>query len=412
MKRFLALLLLLTMLPVIPVLAEDEIDVPTVILEDTWVNDDFSMTFSADGTAVLNYSKAEHEGTWEYVNKLVYFHYQQFGDQTLKLRMSQNDGDYYLTCNWFTLQMKAVKEQKEKEAKESADKKLQKLEWKEEITLDFMSFSLENVKVYRSLDQMIDDYPETWSMSLTKGKKYLVVYGTAKNLSNNQYWLSSIRAQVVLDEKDTYDTNVYTVKKGDTYCGNSLDVKGTAKLCLAAEVPEDIADSFKTAQVRFSLYNFMAGKPQKDFEGDFFFQLDIGEDKVKSAKKGPTRKKAFFKYEKNKSVPKPSSFTDVRENGGDTYQDMCPSDGKSYEVQSWYLIKRFDGDKFATLVKAYIKGLKQEGLTVTTLDGKKSKYQNANYTYYIIKKGKTLLGWISLRNNNDNYNPNVYIIKK
>ena len=106
MKRFLALLLLLTLLPAVPALGEEKIDVPAVIPEDTWVNDDFTMTFSADGTGTLAYHDTVHEGTWEYVNDMVYFRYQQYGDQTIKLSMTQKDGIYLLSSNYFQLQMK------------------------------------------------------------------------------------------------------------------------------------------------------------------------------------------------------------------------------------------------------------------------------------------------------------------
>ena len=412
MKRFLAFLLLLTLLPVVPVLAEDEIDVPAVILEDTWVNDDFTMTFAADGTAVMTFNEAVHEGTWEYVNKLVYFHYQQYGDLTVKLRMTQSDGEYYLSCNWFSLQMKAVREKKIQEAKETAEEKLQKLKWKEEVTLDFMSFSLDNVKVYRSPSQMIDDYPSNYMFSTVKGKKFLVVYGTAKNLSNNQYWLSNMRARVVLDEKDTYDMDIYTVQKGDTYYGNSVvNPKGTAKLCLAAELPEDVADSFKTALVRFSLNNYITGRPQKDFEGDFFFQINIGEDKAKSARKAPARKKTYFEYEKNKSIPKPSSYMDAYEENGSSYQTTHPTNNKACNIKYFYIRSRFDGETPAMLVKDYVKYLKKEGLTVKKVSGEKTNYQDENFTFYIINKGKTPLGWIQLQSN-DTYSATVYIIKK
>lgn len=410
MKRFLALLLLLTLLPLVPALGEDEIDVPAVILEDTWVNDDFTMTFSADGTGALTYHDATHEGTWEYVNEMVYFHYQQLVDLTVKLSMTKRDGEYWLSSNYFALQMKAVREKDEQEAKEVAEKKLHTLEWGEEITLDFMSFSLEDVKVYRSLYQLIEDYQ--WTMSTVKGKKYLVISGTVKNPDNNQRWLSNTRAEVVLDEKDTYKADVFVMQKGDTYYGNSLlDKNVTGKLVFAVEIPEDVAGSFTTAKLRFNLYNYMAGSPSKDFEGDFFFQLNIDEAKAKSARKAPTRKKTYYQYGKNKSIPKPSSYTDVREGENGTYQDMHPATGKNCDVKAYYYYSRFDGETPAEATKAYIKGLKDEGLTVTKLDGAKSKYNNEMYTFYIISKGKTQLGWIRVYSDSD-YSANISIIKK
>ena len=409
MKRFLALLLLLTLLPLVPALGEEEIDVPAVILEDTWVNDDFTMTFSADGTGVMTYHDATHEGTWEYVNKMVYFHYQQLGDLTVKLSMTKRDGEYILSSNFFTLQKKAVREQKEQESKETAEKNLKVLEWGEEVALDFMSFSLDDVKVYRSLYQLIDDYQ--WQFPITKGKKYLVVYGTVKNPDDNERWLGGIRAEVVLDEKDTYKMDVYTVPKGETYYTTGLLKKATQKLFFAAEIPEDVAGSFATAELRFSLYNFLAGTPTKDFEGDFFFRLSIDEAKAKSARKAPARKKTYYTAGKNKSIPKPSSYTDVIEESSGSYTRMHPTSGKGVDVKGYYFRSQFDGETPEEVVKTYVKGLKSEDLTVSKVDGKKSKYGTEMYTFYTINKGKTALGWIELYGNNS-YSAEVYIIEK
>ncbi len=411
MKRFLALLLLLTLLPAVPALGEEKIDVPAVILEDTWVNDDYTMAFSADGTAVMTYKDITHEGTWEYVNDMVYFRYQQYGDQTIKLSMTQKDGIYLLSSNYFQLQMKAVRERNEQEAKETAEKKQVDLAWGDEVTLDFMSFSFTGAKILRSPYQIIDDYPQNYYYSQVKGKKYLLVYGSVKNPDQNERWLNRIRAEVVLDEKDTYKMDVYAIGKGDTYLNSILTKNAAGKLVLSAELPEEAAASFTTAQVRFSLDNYLAGTPQKEFEGDFFFSLNIDEAGVKSARKGVSRKKVFFEVGKNKSVPKPSSYMDAVEEEGGIYQLLYPATGKVVNAKEYYIRSRFDGETPAELVKAYVKKLKDEGLTVTKLDGKKAKDPRDGVTYYLILKGKTPLGWIELREGS-NYSANLEIIKK
>ena len=412
MKRFLALLLLLTLLPAVPAMGEEKIDVPAVILEDAWVDDNFTLTFSADGAGVMIYGSAVHEGTWEYVNDLVYFHYQQYGDLTIKMTMSKRDGEYWLSSSYFSLQMKAVRERDEQEARESAKKKLHALKWNEEITLDFMSFSFEDVKIYRSMYQVIDNYPDTWTLSTVKGKKYLALYGTAKNPGNDSLLLSSIRAEVILDGQNTYKMSVYAAQKGDTYLNSWLNGKTTAKLCFIAELPDAVANSFTAAQIRFNLNNYLAGgSPKKDYEGDFFFQLSFGEAKAKAARKGPARAKTYYVYGKNKAIPRPSSYTDVTETESNTFQNMHPSSGKSYNIKSFYFHSRFDGETPLEVINVYVKGLKGDGFTVAKVDGRKSKYQNENCTFYTINKGKTPLGWIEVYGANA-YDATIYIIKQ
>ena len=409
MKRFLALLLLLTLLPVLPGLAEEEIDVPAVILGDTWVTDNFSMSFSADGSGVLTSNGVTHEGTWEYVNGLVYFRYQQYGDQTLKLTMKKNDGVCQLSCSYFTLRMKADADRIKQEAEETAKKKTVVLKWGDEITLDFISFSLENAVVLRSLEQMIENTP--WTFSPTKGKKYLVVYGTVKNLQNVSIWINNAFAEVTLDGKDTYKMYMYAFHQGDTYINSTLNQDATARLLLSAEIPEAAADSFTTAQVQLNINNFMSSIPQKAYEGDFIFQLGIDESKARSAQKGPARKKVTFTFGKNKSLPSPASYLDVILEDGAEFETMHPSSGKSAKVKHYFFRSRFEGDTLQDTVNAYLNALKGDGLTTKKLTGKKSKYNDENRTFYIIKKGKTEVGWIDL-SSSDNYSASIYIVKK
>ena len=411
-KRFLAILLLLTLLPLIPALGEDDIDVPAVIVEDTWIDDNLAMTFAADGTGTLTYKNITHEGTWEIVNNLVYFRYEQLGEQIVKLTMSKWDGEYRLSANSFLLQMKSARERIEQDARKAAKKKLHALEWGEEIALDFMSFTLDDVKVCRSVQQIVEDFPSNYTLSTVKGKKYLLVYGTVKNPDDIARWLGNIRAEAVLDGESTYKMEVYCFEKGATYFFNST-LNGNAKgqICFAAEIPEEAAESFKTAQVNFSLYNYLAGTPQKDYEGDFFFTLKIGKAKVKTAKKGASLKKEYYEYGKNKSVPKPSSYTEVSESLNGAWGSMHPTDGKVYDAKNYFISSRFEGDNAAELSKIYVKGLKGEGLTVTKVSGAKSKYNNETVTYYTINDGKTALGWIEVSDSNT-YGFNVIIMKK
>ena len=411
MKRFLAILLLLTLLPLIPAMGEDEIDVPAVIQEDTWLDDNFTMTFAADGTGVMTYRDITHEGTWEYVNGMVYFHYDQLGEQTIKLSVTKKDGQYSLSGNYFTLQTKSSREQNEQEAAKTAKKKTHALEWGEEITLDFITFTLDDVKVYRSQQQAIDDFPSNYLLSTVKGKKFLLVTGTVKNLDDNVRLLNNIRAEVILDKESSYKTEVFYAKKGDTYFNSALNANVTGKLVFSTELPEDTADSFATAQLRFSLNNYLAGAPKKDFEGDFFFSLNIGKAKVKEARKVPSRKKTYLEYGKNKSVPSATFCMDVRVSVDGTWSDMHPTDGKIYEIKCYSVSSRFDGDKPEDFVKTYVKALKKEGFTVTKVNGEKSKYNNETLTFYTISSEKTPLGWITVSSSNT-YSMSVYIVKK
>lgn len=410
MKRFLAILLLLTLLPLIPALGEDEIDVPAVIQEDTWLDDNFTMTFAADGTGVMTYRDITHEGTWEYVNGMVYFRYDQLGEQTIKLSLAKKDGQYSLSGNYFTLQSKSARVQNEQDAAKAKKKKLHTLDWGEEITLDFMTFTLDDVKVVRSQQQVIKDYPSNYMYSTVAGKKYLIVTGTVKNLDDNTRLLSNLRAEVILDKENTYKANVFAYKKGETYLNSGLNGNYAGNLVISAEIPEDAADSFATAQVNLNLNNYLAGAPNKDYEGDFFFSLNIGKAKVKAARKS-SLKKSYFEYGKNKSIPKLSSYMEATESLSGSWQNTHPSDGKSYEVKNYFLSSRYDGDILADYTKAYVKALKGEGLTVTKVSGQKSKYNNETLTFYTINDGKTALGWLEI-NEANLYGINLYIVKK
>ena len=371
MKRCLSVLLsFILLLPLLPASAEEPAWAD-ILTGRRWISDGGnSLTLNADGTGVFD-NGMPIDGAWSLLGTSVTFSYQLYGARSFTLVINELDGDYLLISPegtaFYSEELWA-----RKQADQAANSRAYPLAWDEEVRVGFASMKLSGFQACRELRS-----PSGVGLleKDTPGSKYLTATGTISNQGGASVNRYAISVQVVVDGQYTYDGLAMFENNG------SLDMKlpaaASGKLYLYAQVPDEIALSFREAKVLFGFNDQFKTNPRNPEEADFFFALTADEALSARAKQEPPKEKTYF--EESPSLPVPTSYADVKQSG----RSSSKSNGKVTKIEYRYRLM-YDSDQGEQVFAKYIEGLRADGYKIETSGGS-----------YVISNGNKKIATVS-----------------
>ncbi|MBR1586422.1 MAG: hypothetical protein IJ662_12850 [Clostridia bacterium] len=257
--------------------------------------------------------------------------------------------------------------------------KVNALKWKEEVKLDFIRFSIDNCALYRSPLEVIDNYPNTFAA--LEDTKYFVMNGTVENPKKAALSFDNLFGQVTFDNGEAYPFEFKTLKENQMALDAELAGNASQKWFLIAQIPAELADTFKSAKVRVNFYDRLKKNAETDQDGDYFYSVNITEKKAASIQQTAEKKLVYFK-EKSK-LPRPESYVDVILNSKFEKKD----ENRTIIQCNYYYYAKYSDASITELVDAYIAALKQEGLSV-------KKTTTSIMTDYLVQSGKATLAHV------------------
>lgn len=141
-------------------------------------------------------------------------------------------------------------------AEEQAEPRETKLNLKETQNLPFAEFTLESADILRRVG---GEGRNATYHSAPDGKRFFAVSGPISNKHTSAIQLSNIVGEVVFDDTYTFTLNV-TATQGN-YLNSKMEPFAEGKLVFYAEIPEEYADTFTKATVRFGFDDAFEKKP-------------------------------------------------------------------------------------------------------------------------------------------------------
>ena len=246
------------------------------------------------------------------------------------------------------------------------------LGWDEEVSLDNVSFTMTDFRVLREIrgNAAIGIF-----YAEKTGIKYLAAIGTIRNDTGAPLSGNSFITSFLLDGKNTYRGRTAIMYNESVV--DELPAAANGKLYIYAEVPEEIARDFTTAEIEFGMNEKFNGIPANMEQSDYLYLLSAGDDRAILAKEEPPREKTY--YSESPSLPVPTSYADLNENGHSTSSKNKKLTKIEYRYKAHY-----KSDTIDDLTDIVISGLQEDGYTI-------AKSGNS----YIVKNGNKELAKIS-----------------
>lgn len=143
----------------------------------------------------------------------------------------------------------------------------------EKLTLDFLEMTFDMVSYAQELKPT--DTSSVYSYYQDKeNEQYYYLSGTMKNVGASGYSVENMVAEIVFDNKYTYNAHLAADDGGNDFYGDYVEPFGGVKYYIYASVPDELLNQYSTVTFKIGFKNNFSGSYYDDFdECNYLYQL-------------------------------------------------------------------------------------------------------------------------------------------
>lgn len=330
--------------------AENTQDLEATLCTEKWKAVTATLELHEDHTGIMTNSQGmSFDIEWALDGEMLTYTYELYGTRSASLVLSQSDDVYKLAAADGSSAFFMESQYDRLMAEGSKNANLYATQIGEEINLGFVKMSFSSAEIAKMIGGKMMYLPTQ------AGMQFFCLVGTIENTAGVELPISRIRAEMVFNGEYTYNASasaIYSDKKNET-----LPALTNGEYRIYASIPDALVDSMTSCTVRFSLNDQFKTAPDFLADGEFGFEIALGNELVTQAKEGPTREKVYF--EECPILPDPTSYVDVFQSG----RNSSSINGKVSAIKYRFRAQIYAGDG-QPLFKTYLEKLADEGFSV------------------------------------------------
>lgn len=151
------------------------------------------------------------------------------------------------------------------EAQDAGNSGFVKLNFGDSVELDFLEMTVDSASWSDELKPT--DTSSVYSyMADVENETYFWLTGTMKNISGNSYDVEDIVAEIIFDNKYTYNAYLKADDGGNDFYGSNVKPLSSVKYYIYTSAPDEIRDIYSTVTIKFGF--------KADFSGSYFDEFD------------------------------------------------------------------------------------------------------------------------------------------
>ncbi len=150
-----------------------------------------------------------------------------------------------------------------------------KLNLGDSVKLEFVEFTLQSASWSDTIKPTVTDSFYSYKAD-EENESYFWLCGTLKNIAGESYDVEDIVAEIVFNDKYTYQAKLIADDGGSDFYGNQVKPLGSVKFYIYASVPDEVRDIYTTATVKFGFNSHFGGSSYDDFEDcEYLYQVNL-----------------------------------------------------------------------------------------------------------------------------------------